>query len=88
MKTLLKYAVYAPDMAFMLVSISRLDHANCSVSFSKGICMIKDPAGHTMATIPHSNGLYQLDSLGSTSPDHANITSGKMSISDTTSYNI
>ena len=79
---LLKDAVYAPDMAFMLVSRSRLNHTNCSVSFRQGMCTIKDPAGRTMATIPQSNGLYQLDSLGSTSPDHANITSGKMSISE------
>ena len=51
-------------------------------SFSVKACVLKDPAGHTMVTIPQSNGLYQLDSLGSTSLDHANIASGKMSISE------
>ena len=81
MKALLKDVVYAPDMAFMLVSISRFNHANCSVSFSKGMCMIKDPAGHTMVKIPWSNELCWLDQLGSTSLDYANIASGKMSIS-------
>ena len=51
-KALLKDAIYAPDMAFTLISISRLDEAECFVGFHKGMCTIKDPAGHTMATIP------------------------------------
>ena len=46
------------------------------------MCMIKDPAGCTMVMILWSNGLYWLDLLGSTSLDHANIASGKMSISE------
>ena len=57
-KAMLKDVIYAPDMAFTLISISRLDNAECSVSFRKGMCTIKNPAGHTMVTIPRSDGLY------------------------------
>ena len=39
---LLKDAVYAPDMAFTLISVSALDKANSLVIFSKGSCTIKN----------------------------------------------
>jgi len=58
-KLILRNAIHAPDMAFTLVSVSKLDKANCSVSFTKGICTIKNPTRITMAKIPHSDGLYQ-----------------------------
>jgi len=44
-KVLLKDAIYALDMAFTLLSISRLDHANCTVTFCKGIFTIRGPDG-------------------------------------------
>jgi len=40
-KLLLKDTIYAPDMAFTLISISQLDHANCSVTFKDGMCTVK-----------------------------------------------
>ena len=52
MKVILKEAIYAPDVAFTLVSISWLDDAGSSITFSKGMCIIKIPNGQTMATIP------------------------------------
>ena len=45
MKAILKEAIYAPDMAFTLVSISWLDNAGSSITFSKGMCIIKNPNG-------------------------------------------
>ena len=51
-KIILKDAIYAPDMAFTLISTDDLDDAKCSVIFSKGMCTIKDPKAHTMATVP------------------------------------
>ena len=57
-RSLLKDVVHAPEMVFTLISVRRLDDANCTVLFKDGICMIKNPAGHIMAMIPHSNGLY------------------------------
>jgi len=46
-------------MAFTLVLVSKLDKANCSISFTKGICTIKNPTRIMMAKIPRSDGLYQ-----------------------------
>jgi len=80
---MLKDVIYAPDMAFTLISISRLDDAKCSVSFHKGMCTIKNPAGRTMATIPRSDGLYRvLTAKKPIDTDYANVASVKMMISE------
>ena len=44
-KAILKEAVYAPDMAFTLISVSWLDNAGSSIIFHKGMCIIKNPQG-------------------------------------------
>jgi len=59
-KSLLNNAIYASDRAFPLISISKLDKANFSVSFNNGICEIKSPTGFMMATTPCSNRLYMI----------------------------
>jgi hypothetical protein len=80
---LLKNTVYAPDMAFTLISVGRLDKGNCSVTFQKGMCTICNPEGHIMGTIPRANSLYCLITAGKgTSLNYANIATGKMSISE------
>jgi hypothetical protein len=57
--------------------------ANCSASFHKGMCTIKNPKGHTMATIPRVSGLYRLlNPSAKFYSDHANVAAGKMSISE------
>ena len=82
-KTLLKETLHAPDMAFMLISVSRLDHANCSVTFKGGICTIKNSTGRTMATVPQSTGLYWLPLLmDMPDVDHANIALIKININE------
>ena len=40
-KTIFKNAIHAPEMAFTLISISRLDKAGYSITFNKGMCTIK-----------------------------------------------
>ena len=82
-KTIFKNAIHAPDMAFTLISISRLDKAGFSITFIKGMCTIKNPKGQTIATIPNSDGLYKIatDKSINTS-ETANTASGKMSISE------
>jgi len=60
---LLRNTIHAPDMAFTLISVSKLDEAKCSVSFDKGICTIKNPTGVMMAKIPRADGLYQIPIL-------------------------
>ena len=57
-KTILKEVIHAPDMAFTLISVGWLDDAKCSATFSGGMCTIRNPSSHTMATIPCANGLY------------------------------
>ena len=70
-------------MAFTLISIGRLDEANCSVVFQKGMCIIRNPDGCIMGTIPRADGLYRLlDPKQKTPAEHANIATGKMSISE------
>ena len=76
-------AIHAPEMAFTLISISRLDKAGYSVIFKKGMCTIKNKAGRVIATIPHSDGLYRV--VAPKEPenkDYANVTSEKMTISE------
>jgi len=62
-KSLLRNMIHAPDMAFTLISVSKLDEAKCSVSFNKGICTIKNPTGVMMAKILRADGLYQIPIL-------------------------
>ena len=70
-------------MAFTLISVSRLDNAGSSVIFHKGMCLIKNPQGRTMATIPQADGLYRLIDLYKVNQmAHVNVAAGKMSISE------
>ena len=57
-KTTFKDAIHLPDMAFMLIAISKLDKAKYKVMFHKSTCTIINLKGKTIATIPHSEGLY------------------------------
>ena len=78
-----KDAVHAPDMAFTLISISRLDKSGYQVIFNKGMCKIINPKGQVIATIPHADGLYRVTVVKpSTSGSYAAAASGKMSISE------
>jgi hypothetical protein len=78
-----KNAIHAPQMAFTLISISRLDKAGYKVNFEKGMCKIVNPKGQTVATIPHSDGLYRvLGTKPAKSEGYAAAASGKMSISE------
>src|SRR5271168_1027696 len=81
--TTFKNGIHAPEMAFTLISISRLDKAGYSVTFNKGMCTIKNKSGRVIATIPHSDGLYRVAvSNAPESEDHSNVASEKMSISE------
>ena len=82
-KTILKEVIHAPDMAFTLILVGRLDNAKCSATFSGGMCTIHNPSGRTMATIPCANGLYHI-----TAPEdpptvnYASIAMVKLTISE------
>ena len=82
-QAILKEAIHAPNMAFTLISISKLDQAKCIVTFKKGLCMIKNPTGKTIATIPCSNGLCCLAAPEAVKhADYANIVMVKMAIAE------
>ena len=53
---LLKDTVYAPRMAFTLISVGHLDKADSSVTFLKGMCTIQNPEECIMHTILMANG--------------------------------
>ena len=55
-----KNAVHTPEMAFTLLSISKLDKSDHKVAFHKQMCIISDSKGCTIAKIPHSQGLYHV----------------------------
>jgi hypothetical protein len=75
-------AIHTLDMAFTLISISRLDKAGYKVTFEKGMCKIMNSKGHVIATIPHSDGLYRVTATkSSTGRSYAAAASGEMTIS-------
>src|SRR5271168_1689294 len=59
-QTIFKNAIHSPEMVFTLISISQLDKAGYQVNFKKGMCTILNPKVQTIATIPHSDGLYRI----------------------------
>jgi gag-polypeptide of LTR copia-type/GAG-pre-integrase domain len=75
-----KAAIHSPDLAFTLISVRRLDTAGYTVTFSKGMCQMVNKNGRTLATIPHSDGLYRITT--SKEVDYANVSSSKISIND------
>ena len=82
-KILLKDALYAPNMAFTLISVSCLDEVNGSAIFSSGMCTIKSMASCIVSTIPCADGLYCI--LPAKNPpivDYANVASVKWTISE------
>ena len=78
----LKNAIHAPQMAFTLKLISRLDKAGYQVTFKKGICTILNLKGQVIATIPHSDGLYRIIGKPDKDGGMAAVASGKVSISE------
>ena len=82
-KTIFNGAIHTPDMAFTLLSISRLNKAGFSVTFKKSMWTIRNPKGKTIATIPHSDVLYKLTARQSSNKSStANVASAKISISE------
>ena len=59
-KVISKNTIHTPNMAFTFISISILDRAGYSATFCNRMCTIKNPNSQTVATIPHSDGLYKI----------------------------
>ena len=77
-----KNAIHAPQMAFTLILISKMDKAGYQVTFKKGMCTIFSPKGQIIAMIPHSDGLYRIIGKHDKEGGMAAVASGKMLISE------
>ena len=78
-----KNMICTPEMAFMLILISRLDKASYQVNFKKGMGTILNPKGQVIVTIPHSKGLYKITATKLPKDGScAAVASGKMTISE------
>ena len=58
---MLKDMLYAPDIAFTLISIGKCDDAGYQTVFAQQKCIVKDSNGKTLFEAPKFHGLYQLD---------------------------
>ena len=59
-KVMLRKCVYAPDMAFTLISIICITLAGASVIFKGNFCTILHPDESVIAKVAHTDGLYRL----------------------------
>ncbi|TFY76439.1 hypothetical protein EWM64_g7569, partial [Hericium alpestre] len=58
-RIMLRNVLYTPSIAFMLVSISRINESHFSTTFHDGQCQIRSPNGMVIARIPRTNNLYK-----------------------------
>ena len=58
---MLKDMLYAPDIAFTLISIGKCDDAGYQTVFAQQKCIVKDSNGKTLFEAPKFHGLYRLD---------------------------
>ena len=79
---ILKDAVYAPQMAFTLISIGCLMRAGLSINFIGNICKIGYPNGRVVGTVSYSAGLYWLVAAIAREPTtkQANVAVTRMSL--------
>ena len=83
MKTTFKDSIHTPQMAFMLILISKLDQAKYKILFHNCFCIIFNPNSKTIAKIPHLEGLYWIaNDAKAENESFAAMASGKMSISE------
>ena len=69
-------------MAFTLILVGQLDDTKCSATFSGGMCIIHNPSGHTIATVPCTNSLYHVTAPEDTPTiNYASIAMVKLTIS-------
>jgi hypothetical protein len=68
---LLKECIYAPDLAFTLISVSQIVKVTKGITFKNNHAKITHPDGHIMVRIPESQGLYRLVTAKQTQNDYA-----------------
>ena len=60
---ILRERLYAPSIAFTLISIGRCNDTGYQTEFAHQKCIIKNSACKTLIEAPKLNGLYQVDQL-------------------------
>jgi hypothetical protein len=60
-KIIVKYMLYAPDIAFTLISIGKCDNAGYKMTFVGQKCIIKNKNSMILLQAPKYCGLYQVD---------------------------
>ena len=60
-KIMLRDTLYAPDIAFTVISIGKCDDAGYQTMFAQQKCIVKDAKGNTLLEAPKFHGLYHLD---------------------------
>ena len=82
----LKGVYYAPSIAFILISVSCLDHTGCSLLIEDEICVIRGPHPKcaTLSAVPLICGLYRINPSYLVKPPthHANAANIPMSINE------
>jgi hypothetical protein len=77
---MLKNVLYAPKMAFTLISIHQITDVGLAVHFQSRMCQIlsQGPKCHIIAEIPQVEGLYSI--VSSHSRHHVNVTTQKLTV--------
>ena len=60
-KIMLRDILYAPDIAFTLISIGKCNDTGYQTMFVQQKCIVKDVKGNTLLEAPKFHGLYHLD---------------------------
>ena len=61
MRIMLRDTLYAPDIAFTLISIGKCNDAGYQTMFAQQKCIVKDAKSNTLLEAPKFHGLYHLD---------------------------
>ena len=78
----LKDAIYAPQMAFTLISIGCLTKGGYSITFAGNTCKIINPQSRVVGIVPYSAGLYRLVAAlaGEPMTEHASVATTRMTL--------
>jgi hypothetical protein len=56
----LKDVLFAPNLAYTLVSIGQLDAASFTIEFGNGLCIIYNADDRTIGQVPRKRRLYRI----------------------------
>ena len=77
---ILKDCIYAPDLAFTLLSVSQIAKVTRGINFKQSYAEITHKDGTVMARIPESQGMYRLANAKPDIHHHAHAAITKMTL--------